>query len=355
MVDDAARERVRRAIVALEEEYGESVSEDLTTLRSLLLDVLPSDRGAIEEATTLGYYLPPPRPDIDRNTDPVLDPDTDPDVGPATDPDTNPVMDPGAEMGGGPAREYLHPEPGPGPRRVWPVVAVAVSLIAGLVAGVFWISGVITDPAPETEDAAVRTPGADPEETTSTPGGLETPTPIPSADPSRLAPPLGGDLAPAPVRLNRVFAVTTMKNRWNCKVEGSIGPGAVHTQYCVWKKNPSIYAFFTVHESVAAAAATRTRLKSEAAQAGTRVNQTKWRLLQPERPGGPLLQFTHFKSNAPRKLGDYTYRGFYARAPYSWTLMGPNADAVNDMFSDGSRFPLLPASQVAAAVQGPTG
>jgi len=53
MIDDAARERVRRQIGTLRAQYGAAVADDPATLRALLLDTLPADRKAIEEATAV--------------------------------------------------------------------------------------------------------------------------------------------------------------------------------------------------------------------------------------------------------------------------------------------------------------
>lgn len=331
MVDDAARERVRQAIRTLEQEYGKQVSSDLPLLRALLLDTLPTERATIEEATS-GYGTPPPLPD------PVTEPDTEP-----TDYGTEPSTEGGGRSDDvGPTHTTV-PDP-PAGRPVWAIVAVAATLVVAVLAATIGILNILTtDTSPDPDGSAVRTPGADPD-ATSTPEGLETPTPVES--PTMLAPPLKVPKATPAERLHRVFPATRMA-RWKCEKETASGAGALYAEHCVWRKNPAIYAFFHVHRSVAASAETRTFLLAEGRRSGFRVDQTTWRLGRPPQPGGPLLQFTNFRRGALRNLGDYTYRGFYAKEPYSWTLMGPNADAVNQMFVDGGRFPLLSASQVA--------
>lgn len=87
LVDDAARDRVRRQIEALKEQYGADVADNPDQLRALLLDTLPADRKAVEEATN-GH--PPPTPEPHLPHQPVRDLIwTDDDFPPVTDPGTS--------------------------------------------------------------------------------------------------------------------------------------------------------------------------------------------------------------------------------------------------------------------------
>jgi len=102
LVDDAARDRVRRQIEALKEQYGADVADNPDQLHALLLDTLPADRKAVEEATN-GH--PPPTPEPHLPHQPVRDLIW-------TDDDFPPVPDPGTS---GPTPTPPAPRPVPKP------------------------------------------------------------------------------------------------------------------------------------------------------------------------------------------------------------------------------------------------
>jgi len=164
MVDDAARERVRRVIEGLQSQFGAGIAADLDQLRAMLLDILPEDRAAIVEATTPGAVSPPAasnshgsgssaRSDVNRA-------DVQPTRGPVAARVAGPAPPVGLPVGGPPVGLAVGPPPppdtrtpagggppadvtasrtdGPGSRRrTWVLAGVAAAVVLVLVVVVF--------------------------------------------------------------------------------------------------------------------------------------------------------------------------------------------------------------------------
>ena len=173
-------------------------------------------------------------------------------------------------------------------------------------------------------------------------------TPVAPHRTSTLSTPISASYA-----LHQTFPVT-VDQRWQCQGETAHPPSVTYAEYCVLTSNPRIYSFFHVYNSAQSANLARRDLAAEGRQLGYSVTESDYTLTNGDR-GGPLLQFRNFKPGALRRLGDFTFHGFYDNAPYSWTLMAPDRATVLRTYQDPSIFPLTAPTNLPASVvdQGP--
>jgi hypothetical protein len=207
-------------------------------------------------------------------------------------------------------------------------------LVAGLVAlAAIVLVAVIVAATSGKDDGPTTTSGPT---DTSTP--TDTPTPTPTPTPSASTTSTATTIQSA---LHQTFPATT-NMRWNCEPETSSGPGVRYAEHCVLKRNHAVYAFFHAYQSLAAMRAARQKLVTDGTALGVDVHpMSTWHITSHQSDGGTLLQFPNFVKGSLRKLGDYTYDGFYNGKPYSFTLMGPDSKTVANIFHTAEPFEIV--------------